>query len=152
MTSQNSQNLSLKIKRFDKDLPLPERKTDGAAAYDLSARVDIEVPAGGFALVPLNVAVELPAGHWGLLAARSSLHKLGLIPANGIGVIDHDYSGDTDEYHTALYNTTTEPVVVTRGMRVAQLVLVSLPADVDVVEVDSLGGPSRGGFGSTGTH
>ncbi|HEX7259809.1 MAG TPA: dUTP diphosphatase, partial [Candidatus Saccharimonadia bacterium] len=114
----------LTIKRFDPELPLPERKTTGSAAFDLSARIDTEIPAGGFKLVPLNVAIALPRGHWGLLAVRSSLHKQGLIPANGVGVIDHDYQGDDDEYHAALYNTTNQPVIVSRGMRVAQLVVV----------------------------
>ncbi len=142
----------LKVKRFDTQLPLPERKTVGSAAYDLCARVDVEIPATGFALVPLNVAIELPSGHWGLLAVRSSLHKRGLMPANGIGVIDHDYQGDNDEYHAALYNTTAESVLVTRGTRIAQLVIVTLAADVNLVEVDSLENTSRGGFGSTGTH
>ncbi|HUC20309.1 MAG TPA: dUTP diphosphatase [Candidatus Polarisedimenticolaceae bacterium] len=145
-------SLVLKVKRFDSDLPLPERKTAGAAAYDLCARKDTKIPGGGFGLVPLNVAIELPAGHWGLLAVRSSLHKQGLMPANGIGVIDHDYQGDDDEYHAALYNTSAAPVMVTRGMRVAQLVVVGSAPDITVTEVDSLENTSRGGFGSTGTH
>ncbi len=145
-------SLSLKVKRFDPDLPLPERKTAGAAAYDLCARVDTEIPPSGFKLVPLNVAIELPEGYWGLLAVRSSLHKQGLMPANGIGVIDHDYQGDEDEYHAALFNTKDVPVTVTRGTRIAQLVIVGLPQEVDVIEVDSLENTSRGGFGSTGVN
>jgi dUTP pyrophosphatase len=144
--------LTLKIKRFDRELPLPERKTTGSAAYDLSARVDTKIPAGSFGRVPLNVAIELPEGHWGLLAVRSSLHKQGLMPANGIGIIDHDYRGDNDEYQAALYNTTSSPVVVTRGTRIAQLVIVGLPQAMVLVEVDSLENDSRGGFGSTGTN
>ena len=141
----------IKIKRFDTDLPLPERKTDGAAAYDLCARTDTVIPAGGFGLVPLNVAVELPPGYWALLGARSSLHKQGLIPANGIGIIDSDYCGDADEYMAVLHNVTTAPVTVTRGMRVVQLVIMA-QHEVELVEVARLGGADRGGFGTTGTH
>jgi dUTP pyrophosphatase len=141
----------IKIKRFDTDLPLPERKTAGAAAYDLCARVETVIPAHGFGLVPLNVAVELPEGYWALLGARSSLHKLGLIPGNGIGIIDRDYCGDADEYMAVLHNVTGEPVTVTRGMRVVQMVIMA-QHEVELVEVERLDGTDRGGFGSTGTH
>ncbi|HUC87030.1 MAG TPA: deoxyuridine 5'-triphosphate nucleotidohydrolase [Candidatus Saccharimonadales bacterium] len=141
----------IKIKRFDKSLPAPERKTAGAAAYDLCARVDTVIPACGFGLVPLNVAVELPEGYWALLGARSSLHKRGLIPANGIGIIDRDYCGDDDEYMAVLHNTTEAPITVTRGLRVVQLVIMT-QHEIELVEVERLGAPNRGGFGTTGSH
>ncbi len=82
------------IKRFDTTLPLPEYKTGGAAAIDLYARETTVIPARGIGYVPLNIALQLPENTWALLAARSSLHKKGLMLANGIGVGDYDYRGD----------------------------------------------------------
>lgn len=141
--------MNMRIKLFDSTLPLPAYQTSGAAAFDLYARERTEIPAGEVRLVPLNIAIELPAGHWALLAARSSLHKKGLMLANGIGVGDEDYRGDEDEYRAALYNRTAESVVVERGERIVQL-LVLPTVRVSLEKVDHLGNSSRGGFGSTG--
>lgn len=141
--------LILKVKRFDINLPLPIRHTSGAACFDLYARLDTEIASKSFGKIPLNVAVELPQGHWAVLAARSSTHMLGLIPANGIGIIDEDYCGEEDEYQFLAYNVTALPIMVRRGTRIAQmLVLPSIP--IQIHEITELGQPSRGGFGSTG--
>jgi dUTP pyrophosphatase len=137
------------IKRFDKDLPLPEYKTDGAAAMDLYARQDITIPAGEVVLVPLNVAIQIPKDHWVLVSARSSLHKKGLMVANGIGVGDYDYRGDNDEYQAVLYNFTNQLVKVKRAERLVQLVVLKRER-VEFEEKDHLDTASRGGFGSTG--
>ena len=138
------------IKRFDPGLPLPEYKTPGAAGFDLCAREAVEVPPGACAKVPLNVAIALPEGHWALLAARSSLHKKGLMAANGIGVMDYDYRGDSDEYVCVLYNFTAETAAVAKGERIMQAVVLPY-AQLPIVEAASLG-QARGGFGTTGTH
>ena len=83
------------------------------------------------------------------MAARSSLHKRGLMLANGIGIGDEDFAGDNDEYQAALYNFTDVPVEVKRGDRIVQIIV--LPFDrVEWEEVNSHGGRDRGGFGSTG--
>jgi len=141
--------LKVGIKRFDTTLPLPEYKTSGAAAMDLAARIEVTIEPRAVGYVPLNIALELPEGHWALLAARSSLHKHGLILANGIGVGDYDFRGENDEYQAALLNFTDKPVIVERGMRVVQLMV--LPVDrVELVEKTALNSPSRGGYGSTG--
>lgn len=140
-----------RIKRFDKSLPLPAYKTAGAAASDLCARETVVVPPRGVAQIPLNVAMEIPPGHFALLAARSSLYKRGLMMANGIGIIDPDYCGDEDEYRAVVENHTDENVVVERGERIVQIVIVPF-VRVDWEEVDRLGNPSRGGFGTTGKH
>src|SRR5437773_116591 len=108
----NNEEKSVKIKRFDKNIPLPEFKTKGAAAFDLYARTDIEIPPKEFKYVPLNVAVQTPVGYFLLLVARSSTHKKGLWMANGIGIGDPDFSGDNDEYHAVYYNFTDKPVMV----------------------------------------
>lgn len=141
--------MQLKIKLFDKTLPLPEYKTVGAAGLDLYSRVEIVIKPKEITYVPLNIALELPPGHWALLAARSSLHKEGLLMANGIGVGDSDYSGNEDEYKAALYNFSDQEVRIERGQRLVQLLV--LPYErVEVSARDRLGAKNRGGFGSTG--
>jgi dUTP pyrophosphatase len=141
--------MKARIKRFDKTLPLPEYKTSGAAAMDCVARTSVTIAPQKVEYVPLNVALKPPQGHVVLLAARSSLHKRGLMMTNGIGIGDEDFSGNDDEYQTALYNFSDEPVTVTRGDRILQMLI--LPFDrVEWVEVASLDSVSRGGFGTTG--
>lgn len=142
-------NIHPKIKRFDKTLPLPEYKTPGAAGFDLCARETITIPSQAVVLVPLNVAIQPPEGYFVLLAARSSLHKRGLMPANGVGIIDADYCGNEDEYKAALFNFSDHDAVIERGERIAQGVFVPL-AQCAFEEVDDMGAQSRGGFGSTG--
>ncbi len=142
--------MKVKIKRFDKSLPLPEYQTEGAAAFDLYARETTEIPAHQSTLVPLNIALQLPAGYWALLAVRSSLHKKGLIMANGIGIGDYDYRGDEDEYHAALFNLSDQAVVVKKGERIVQMMILSREK-AEFEELASFKEKSRGGFGSTGT-
>ncbi|MFQ5676221.1 MAG: hypothetical protein ACE5G1_10020 [bacterium] len=67
----------IKIKRFDKSLPLPKYHSEQAACFDLVARETVEIPPHEVRLVPLNVAVDTPDGYFLLLAARSSTHKKG---------------------------------------------------------------------------
>jgi len=137
------------IKRFDTSLPLPEYKTAGAAAMDLVARLDVEIAPHTVGYVPLNIALELPDGYFVLIAARSSLHKRGLLLANGIGIGDHDFRGDNDEYLAALLNFTDASVTIERGERIAQLLI--LPAiKISLSEKGALTSEDRGGLGSTG--
>ena len=141
--------MKLKVKRFDKSLPLPEYKTNKAAALDLYARVDTVISPREIGYVPLNIAIQLPQDHWALVAARSSLHKKGLMMANGIGVGDEDYCGDNDEYQAILLNFTDGDVAVKKGERLAQLIV--LPREkLEIEEVEKLGNKDRGGVGSTG--
>jgi dUTP pyrophosphatase len=141
--------MTLQFKRFDLTLPAPERKTAGAVGYDLVARIDTEIPPRTVGYVPLNVALQLPPNTWALIAARSSLHKKGLLLANGIGVGDRDFSGDTDEYMAALLNFSDQPVKIEKGERLVQLVIVG-QVDIELKEVAKLAQPNRGGFGTTG--
>jgi dUTP pyrophosphatase len=141
--------MRIRIKRFDKSLPLPEYKTPGAAAFDLASRISVEIPPRTVGYVPLNVACETPDGYFLLLAARSSTHKKGLMLANGIGIGDPDFSGDADEYTAALYNFTEKPVRIEAGERIVQGIFVKLEK-AEWEEVESLENPTRGGFGSTG--
>lgn len=137
------------IKRIDKSLPLPEYKTSGAVACDLSARIDVVVPATSVAYVPLNVVIRPPEGYMIFIAARSSLHKRGLMMANSVGIGDRDFSGNDDEYTAALYNFTDTDVTVARGERIVQALLFQYGI-AEWEEVDSMESESRGGFGTTG--
>src|SRR5690606_13206659 len=121
--SRMESEMKVTIKRFDTSLPVPEYKTADAAAFDLYAREETVIPPPQVVLVPLNIAVQLPKDHWALMSARSSLHKRGLMMANGIGVGDYDYRGDDDEYHAALFNFTQKPVTVERGERLVQMII-----------------------------
>jgi len=141
--------IKVDIKRFDLDLPLPEYKSSGAAGIDLYARLSITIAPHQVTRVPLNIALGLPPGYFALLTARSSLHKKGLMMANGVGIGDYDYRGDEDEYQAALYNFSDQPVTIERGERIVQLLI--LPIDrVQFTEKSSFSHPSRGGFGTTG--
>jgi len=139
----------INIKRFDKEIPLPEYKTEGAAAFDLCARSSTEILPGEFKYVPLNVAIETPPGYFLILAARSSTHKKGLWMANGIGIGDPDFSGDNDEYHAVYYNFSQKPVSIEKGERIAQGLIVKREA-VQWQEVDNMKNKTRGGWGTTG--
>jgi dUTP pyrophosphatase len=141
--------MEIKIKRFDKELPLPEYKTTGAVAMDLTLREGTTIAPHEVAKIPLNVAIKPPIGHFIMLAARSSLHKRGLTMQNGVGIFDEDYTGDNDEYQAVLYNFTEAPVTLERGDRVAQIIVIPY-AKVSLKEVEIMGEPDRGGFGTTG--
>jgi dUTP pyrophosphatase len=141
--------MNVQVRRVDSQLPLPEYKTVGAAAMDCAARVDITIAPKSCGYVPLNISLKPPRGHFVLLAARSSLHKRGLMLANGIGIGDEDFSGDSDEYHAALYNFSDVQAEIRRGDRIVQMLI--LPCDrVKWIEVATLDAPDRGGFGTTG--
>ncbi|OGM96384.1 MAG: dUTPase [Candidatus Yanofskybacteria bacterium RIFCSPHIGHO2_01_FULL_39_44] len=139
----------MKIKRFDKSLPLPEYKTIGAAGFDLVARETMVINPQTIGYVPLNVAVETPKDYFFLLASRSSTHKLGLMPAHGIGIGDSDFRGNKDEYKIPLLNFTKNSVRVERGTRIAQGLFVKF-VKATWHEVSRMKSKTRGGFGSTG--
>ncbi|MDO8467084.1 MAG: dUTP diphosphatase [bacterium] len=141
--------MKVKIKRIDKTLDLPAYKTSGAVALDCSARIPVIVAPKTLAMVPLNVCIKLPVGHYVFLAARSSLPKRGLFMAHGVGIGDEDFCGNNDEYHAPIYNYTDQPVKIERGDRIAQMIIKQYEK-VEWEEVDDLGGANRGGFGTTG--
>lgn len=141
--------LRVRIMRVDPDLPLPTYETPGAVGFDLLARVATTVAAGQLARIPANVVVETPPGYMLLVAARSSLPgRRGLSVPHGIGVIDQDYCGASDEILVQVYNFTDTPVTVARGERIAQGVFVRVDR-ARWEETDFSQRQSRGGFGST---
>ena len=143
--------LDLPVVRLDPDLPLPAYARAGDAGIDLVAREDVTLaPAGGRALVATGIAIALPEGYAGLVQPRSGLaFKHGVTVLNTPGLIDSGYRG---ELKVCLINhDPTEPFEVTRGERIAQLVVQAVE-HVTFVEVDTLDDSERGdkGFGSSG--
>ncbi len=141
--------LNVRIARVDPSLPLPAYETPGAVGFDLLARVETTVPPGAVARIPANVIVETPPGYMLLVAARSSLPgRKGLSVPHGIGVIDQDYCGASDEILVQVYNFTDMLVTVARGDKIAQGVFVRVD-QARWEEADFASRRSRGGFGST---
>lgn len=131
-------------------LPLPTRQTAGAAGYDVcSAEPEFTIDPRARRLVRTGLALAIPAGYEAQVRPRSGLAvKHGLTLPNSPATIDSDYRG---ELMIPMINLGAEPVVVTRGMRIAQLVFQRVEA-VDLQEVAELPPSERGGggFGSTG--
>lgn len=141
--------MKIKIKRIDTTLPLPERKTKGAVAFDFCARKKVTIVPGKTGYVPLNVVIKVPEGYVLYLFARSGTHRRGLMLANGVGVVDVDFHGNEDEINAVYYNFTEDPVVVERGERIAQGVIQKREY-VEWEEVLNMNRKSRGAFGTTG--
>src|SRR5688500_4115481 len=142
--------MRLKIKRLDAAVGLPETATTGAAGFDLASAVDEEIPARSIRLVGPGLVIAVPEGYFlGIFARSSTPLKRGLMVANGIGVVDADYCGPSDEIKIQLLNITDAPVQVKRGDRLAQGIVLPCPR-IEWEEVDDISRPSRGGFGSTG--
>jgi dUTP diphosphatase len=144
--------MEVPIRRLDPDLPLPSQQHAHDAGYDLHAREDITLAAGGGrAIVPTGVAVAIPPGWAGLIMPRSGLAlKHGVTCLNTPGLIDPLYRG---ELKVLLVNTdANEDYTVHRGDRIAQLVMTRVEAEVEWQEVDDLDVTTRDtyGFGSTG--
>jgi dUTP pyrophosphatase len=132
-------------------LPLPEYMTEGAAGADLRAAVanDVTLLPGARALVPTGFSIAIPPGYEAQIRPRSGLAlKFGVTLLNSPGTIDADYRGPLG---VILANFGTEPFVVRRGDRIAQLVLAAVARAVFTLE-DEHGVTVRaaGGFGSTG--
>lgn len=134
----------LKLTRFAQ---LPKRSSSGAAGYDLYAAHPIVIPARSFEVVPLDICLGIPAGHYGRMASRSSLTVKYRLEV-GAGVIDEDYRGPI---HVAIYNHSDCEYCVDRGDRIAQLIIEKILYPL-VIETDSLDKTERdqGWCGSTG--
>jgi dUTP pyrophosphatase len=128
---------------------VPARQYPGDAGADLKAKEIAFIEPGECEVVGTGVAIAIPYGYAGLVFPRSGLAtKEGLRLANCVGVIDHQYR---DEIKVPLYNDSGQTRAVSRGERVAQLVI--LPIELpEFLVVDSLPPTDRGkgGFGSTG--
>jgi dUTP pyrophosphatase len=142
--------MRLKITRLDPGVPLPAYGTEESAAFDLAAAHDLTIGARSIALVRTGLVIEVPRGHFLAIFARSSTPlKRGLVVANGVGVIDPDYCGPTDEVMIQLLNVTDADVEVRRGDRLAQGIVLAAPR-VTWDDVQDIRVTARGGFGATG--
>ena len=114
-------HMRLKITRLDSTVALPSYGTDEAAGFDLAAAHDVIIPARQVALVRTGLVIEVPSGHFlGIFARSSTPLKRGLLVANGVGIVDPDYSGPDDEVMIQVLNFTDAAVEVKRGERLAQ--------------------------------
>lgn len=133
-----------------RDLALPAYATAGSAGLDLLAAIDNELvlAPGGHAAVPAGIAIALPEGYEAQVRPRSGLAlKHGITVLNAPGTIDSDYRG---EVTAILVNLSTTPFRITRGMKIAQLIVARHErVEWNETELDETG-RGRGGFGSTG--
>jgi dUTP pyrophosphatase len=142
--------MRLKIKRLDPTVPLPSYGTDESAGFDLAAAHDVTIAPRAIALIRTGLVIEVPTGHFLAIFARSSTPlKRGLIVSNGVGVIDPDYSGPSDEVMIQVLNVIDRHVSVARGDRLAQGIILPAPR-ISWNEVDEIRAVTRGGFGATG--
>ena len=143
--------MKIHIKRLHDNALLPNYQTAHAAGMDIAACIEnpIKLEPHERIIVPTGFAIALPPGYEAQVRARSGMAaKFGIVPANGIGTIDADYSG---EVGVILLNTSSEAFVIEPGMRIAQMVIAKYET-VDWEETDELDETARGegGFGSTG--
>ena len=143
--------MRIPIRRLDPGLPLPSAQHEGDAGLDLHAATDLTLePRGGRALVPTGIAIAIPPGFAGFVQPRSGLAlRHGVSIVNTPGLVDAGYR---DEIRVLMINhDPTEPFKVSRGERIAQLVIQRFePVEWD--EVADLDDSERGlgGWGSTG--
>jgi dUTP pyrophosphatase len=143
-------SLNVKIS-LKKGAVLPARMSEGASGFDLCAFLECEIeilPGNRFA-IPTGIHLAIPAGFEGQIRSRSGLAiRHGLMTLNSPGTIDSDYRG---EIKVILCNLGTEPVKISPGDRIAQIVFcpISIPQLTVVDEIDETP-RGTGGFGSTG--
>lgn len=145
--------IEIEVRRLpgNEDIPLPSYQSEDAVGMDLPAAVtaNVEIRPGDISLIPCGFAMALPPGFEGQIRPRSGLAtRNGLGVINSPGTIDPDYRG---EVKVALVNFGKESVTITRGMRIAQLLVTPVPrvrwkAVGDLSET----GRGGGGFGHTG--
>lgn len=155
MELQHAQIPTLKLVRLPhgEGLDLPAYETPGAAGMDIRAAVEkdapLVLPAGQRALIPTGFIFEIPEGYEVQIRPRSGLaFRYGITCLNTPGTIDSDYRG---EVKVLLVNLGHENFDITRGMRIAQMVVAPV-VQMPVIEIDEAGTTIRGvgGFGSTG--
>ncbi len=151
-SSPKGPELLLKLLPHGRDLDMPSYATEMAVGMDLAAAVSEEIilEPGQRVLVPTGLEMAVPPGYEAQVRPRSGLALThGIIVPNTPGTIDPDYRG---EVKIILLNMGTEPFIIQRGMRVAQMVIVpAVQAAVRTVDELPPTGRGDGGFGSTGS-
>jgi dUTP pyrophosphatase len=142
--------VELPVRRLTPDAMLPSRAHDGDAGLDLHAGEPVTVGPGERVSIATGIAVEIPAGHAGLVLPRSGLAaRHGITLVNAPGLVDAGYRG---ELRVLLLNTDrTEAFKIERGDRIAQLLVIPF-AEMTAIEASVLAASTRGegGFGSSG--
>ncbi len=129
----------------------PERKTDGAAGYDLKSDETKTIQPNEFVVVSTGTKIQMPREYYGVLHNRSSNGMRQLVMTTGAGVIDSDYTGTI---FCCFRNLSPVPIMITKGERIAQIVIMKWEK-VNFIPVFSEGELQKtergdGGFGSTG--
>lgn len=126
------------------------RYIDGKSDWiDLRAAEDITLKQGEFKLVPLGVAMQLPASYEAHVVPRSSTFKnFGVLQVNSMGVIDASYCGDNDQWFMPVLAMRDTEIHV--NDRICQFRIMKNQPQIDFELVEHLDGEDRGGFGSTG--
>lgn len=143
--------MKIRIKYFSQEIE-KLRYVDGKSDWiDLRAAKEVELKKGEFALIPLGVAMELPAGYEAHVVPRSSTFKnFGVIQTNSMGVIDETYCGDNDQWFFPAY--ALRNTVIHVNDRICQFRIMEHQPALDFEETDVLGNEDRGGHGSTGKN
>ena len=140
----------LEVKRLDDGLPLPSYAYPGDAGLDLRSAEDVTLAPFERRLISTGLAIAIPPGHAGFVLPRSGLAaRVGLSIVNAPGLIDSQYRGEVKII--AINLDADQPIVIQRGDRIAQLVVLEHPC-VLLKEVSELNETERntGGFGSSG--
>lgn len=144
--------LTVPITRLNDEVDLPAYAYPGDAGLDLRASCDLVIQPFERTLIPTGLAIAIPEGYAGFVLPRSGMAlKQGLSMANTPGLIDSHYRGELKVIAINLDPVT--PITITKGERIAQLVIMAVPR-VSLVEVSALDKTERGsgGFGSSGTN
>ncbi len=143
--------MKIKIKYFTDridELEYIEGKSDW---IDLRCADDVELKQGEFALIPLGVAIELPAGYEAHVVPRSSTFKnFGIIQTNSCGIIDETYCGDNDQWFMPVL--AMRDTKINTNDRICQFRIFEHQPVIEFEKTDRLEGKDRGGFGSTGKN
>lgn len=149
-------DINIKVKYFNDDTPRLKVEPKGDM-IDLYAADEIVLKEMEEALIPLGVAIEVPEGYrCNLLPRSSTFKKWGIIVTNSMGVIDHSYCGDNDEWKLAViclkprhFINNKNCTIIHKGDKIAQFEVVPIMPKFSLKEVDNLENADRGGFGST---
>lgn len=140
--------MQIKIKYFTDQIDKLTKIRQGDW-IDLRVAETIELKAGDFRLIPLGVAMQLPAGYEAHIVPRSSTFRnWGILQANGIGIVDNSYCGDNDQWLMPAY--ATRDTIINQNDRICQFRIVANQPKIEFDEVKTLNNVERGGIGSTG--
>lgn len=135
------------IKYFDEACKIEKVKIGDW--IDLRSAISKNYVRGEFFLIPLGVAMELPAGYEAHVAPRSSTFKnYGLIQTNSVGVVDESYRGDNDQWFMPVY--ALRDGKINKGERICQFRIIRKMPEILLKEKTSFDSENRGGHGSTG--